>query len=703
MNPLPEKITKRDGTHAAFSPKKIERAVFLAARSTSGDEKKARDIAEQVTGRVLQQTAEQFSGSIPTIEHIQDIVETSLIDLGYSSVAKSYIIYRKSHQDIRYTKYTYGVDDDLKLPLNALLVLQKRYLLRDDRGLVTETPGELFRRVARAVSRAELGYGSESERREMEELFFRKMTGGDFLPNSPTLMNAGTSIGQLAACFVLPIKDSLEDIFETVKNMALIHRTGGGTGFDFSPVRGRGELVSTTKGRASGPISFMSIFNQTTDVIIQGGKRRGANMGILRCDHPDIFEFVEAKLQHGEFANFNLSVGVTDRFIRAVKNNGSFDLVSPVTGKAVRTIRARALFDMIAFAAWRTGDPGLIFLDEINRRNPTPGLGSIRATNPCSEVLLLPYESCNLASINLSLMVRGKSVDWKRLREAVWCGIRFLDNVIDVTKYPLPEIQDITARNRKVGLGVMGFADMLIRMGISYTDKKAETMARKIMKFIRQHSLEASRKLAARRGAFPNLRASAYARHDDQLRNATVNAIAPTGTISIIAGCSSGIEPLFSLSFTRNVLGGTKLFEMHPLFEQELKSRGLYSREIISAVRKQGSISRVGAVPEELRRVFVTTFDVKPHQHLRIQAAFQKYTDNSVSKTVNLPHMSAIDDVKDIYLEAHRLRCKGITIYRYGSRRQQALSFGDGQEESDEEHMNDRLRQQGCFSGTCDI
>lgn len=494
---LPKKISKRDNAQAAFEPGKIERAVFKASLSSLHAEKKAADIAEKTTAKVLKKVASKYKNRVPTIEDIQDIVEQSLIDGGFIAIAKNYILYRKEHQDIRQAKSVFGIKDDLKIPINSLLVLKQRYLLKDDKNNIIETPGELFQRTAKAVSEAELGFSSPQERRRTEEAFLKMMTGLEFLPNSPTLMNAGTSIGQLSACFVLPVADDLENIFESVKNMAMIHRTGGGTGFDFSRLRPRGEMVSTTKGKASGPVSFMSIFNQTTEVIIQGSRRRGANMGILRCDHPDIFEFIEAKLKEGAFSNFNLSA-----------------------------------------------------------------------------------------------MVRKKSLNWQKLQETVHLSIRFLDDVIETTKYPLPQIKDMTLANRKIGLGVMGFADMLLKMEISYNDSKAEDLARKVMAFIRRHSLQASKGLAEKRGPFPNIDKSVYFKKNMQMRNATVNAIAPTGTISIIAGCSSGIEPIFSLSYARNVLGGTKLIEIHPLFEGELQKRGIYSRELMSRIKKHGSIQK---------------------------------------------------------------------------------------------------------------
>jgi ribonucleoside-diphosphate reductase alpha chain len=482
--------------------------------------------------------------------------------------------------------------------------------------------------------------------------------------------------------------------------MAKIHQTGGGTGFNFSNLRPKGDLVSSTKGEASGPVSFMNIFDQATEVIVQGGKRRGANMGVLRCDHPDIVEFIEAKMEKDRFSNFNLSVGVTDRFMKAVLENGECDLLNPRTQKSVRRVKARTIFDLIVNAAWLTGDPGLIFLDEINRKNPTPQLGPIQATNPCGELPLLPYESCNLASINLAKMVKGQTVDWEKLREHTHWGIRFLDDVIEVNRFPLPQIQKITLANRKVGLGVMGFADLLIRLDIPYHSKEAVSFARTLMRFIHKESLLASAALARERGVFPNYNKSIYANNHLKLRNATVNTVAPTGTISIIAGCSSGIEPLFAVSFIRNVLSGTELFEVNPIFEEMAKTRGFYSKELIGRVAQSGSLQAVEGIPRDIKRIFVTAFDVTPRQHLEVQAAFQRYSDNSVSKTINLPSEATVEDVKKIYLLAYKLNCKGITIYRYGSKEEQVLSLGY-REKGQPLVQSDLIAVESEYSGGC--
>lgn len=675
---LPEKIRKRDGTLVAFKKEKVSTAIEKAAITVTEDEKKAGKIAARLTDIVADKLKQSYGEETASVEDVQDIVELTLMQEGYNRIAKAYILYRQRRTDARAVKSLLGLKDDVKLSINSLEVLKKRYLLKDKNKNIIETPSELFRRVAHNISLAEENFKSRYKRSGVQEKFYRMMKNLEFMPNSPTLMNAGTSLGQLSACFVLPVEDSMDGIFESLHHMAKIHQTGGGTGFDFSHLRPKGDLVNSTKGEASGPISFMSVFNKATDVVVQGGKRRGANMGIMRCDHPDIFEFIEAKSKGEAFSNFNLSVGATDAFMEAVKKNEPFDLINPRNQEKVKSVKARTLFDLIVNAAWRTGDPGLIFLDEINRRNPTPEVGRIEATNPCGELPLLPYESCNLASINLSKMVKGKEVDWDKLKETVSWGIRFLDDVIEVNKFPLPRIKEITFANRKVGLGVMGFADMLVRLGIPYNSGKAVTFSRKIMRFIQEESISASTRLAENRGVFPSYDKSVYKKKNLKLRNATVNTVAPTGTISIIAGCSSGIEPIFAISFKRNVLSGTNLFETHPMFEKMAEERGIYSEDLLAEVARRGSLKKIDGIPEDMKRIFVTAFDVSPEQHLKIQAAFQEHTDNSISKTINLPHEATVDEVRKIYKMAYRLKCKGITIYRYGSKDNQVLSFDYG-------------------------
>ena len=569
----------------------------------------------------------------------------------------------------------------IRLSTNALTVLRRRYLKKDELGNIVETPEELFRRVAENIAQADLLYG-HSEVRKTEEEFYRILSSLEFLPNSPTLMNAGRPLQQLAACFVLPVEDSLESIFDAVKETALIHQSGGGTGFSFSRLRPKNDPVRTTSGAASGPVSFMKVFNMATEVIKQGGTRRGANMGILRVDHPDILEFIAAKTDNKELSNFNISVAVTEEFMRAVEEDGDVPLVNPHNQLTVRTVKAREVFDAIVDMAWKTGDPGIVFLDRINRDNPTPQLGDMESTNPCGEQPLLPYEPCNLGSINLSLMHREEGgryrIDWEKLERAVRTGVHFLDNVIDQGRYPLDQIDRLAKGNRKIGLGVMGFADLLVRLGIPYDSEEALRIGEDIMRFVRERGWAASEDLAGERGVFPNFPGSKYDRSGGiRMRNATVTTVAPTGTLSLIANCSSGIEPLFALSFTRHVMGDVELPEISSYFLEVARQRGFFSDSLIMRITAGESIRNMTGVPDDVKRVFVTTFDIAPEWHVRMQAAFQRHTDNAVSKTINFPPGATRDDVRKAFLLAYREGVKGITIFRSGSKSGQVLSCGD--------------------------
>lgn len=570
------------------------------------------------------------------------------------------------------------------LSANAELVLTKRYLRKNLEGLPTETPQELFWRVASSIAQVETRYpNSPWNALELARVFYDLMVHRIFLPNSPTLMNAGTELGQLAACFVLPVGDSMEEIFDAVKHAALIHKSGGGTGFSFSRLRPHKSRVGSTGGIASGPLSFLKIFNTATEQVKQGGTRRGANMGILRVDHPDILDFIRAKEKDGELNNFNLSVALTEAFMQAVEHDKDYPLVAPHTGNIVRTLKAREVFDLLVRKAWESGDPGIIFIDRINRDNPTPDQGEIESTNPCGEQPLLPYEACNLGSINLAQFVNPEHdtpIQWEKLLETIHLAVRFLDNVIDASQYPLQRITDTVERNRKIGLGVMGWADMLFRLRIPYDSIQALELAEEVMEFIQSESKKASAVLAKERGPFPAYATSVYAsRGEGPYRNATTTTIAPTGTLSILAGCSSGIEPLFALAFVRQVMDGEKLREINPYFLEALRERdGIDEHAVVEHVLTTGSVRELSFLPETIRQVFVTAMDIDPIWHLKMQAAFQRHTDNAVSKTVNLPNSATEDDIRTIYMLAYQEGCKGVTVYRDGCKASQVLCTGDG-------------------------
>ncbi len=673
---------------------RVARAVFASAESMGiSDREMVEELADQVISRL---------DRVPTLPGMEDLapaLRRPIDETEIQSIARSILAERgpevyvpteekeekKTKRARKSTPGTRSGDTEVKVSPNARTVLERRYLVKDKKGRVTETVGDMFRRVARHVASAELQYDAKADVVAVEEEFYQAMANLEFLPNSPTLMNAGRELGQLSACFVLPIEDSMESIFDSVKHTALIHKSGGGTGFAFSRLRPEGDSVGSTGGVASGPVSFMRAFDAATDVIKQGGKRRGANMAILDVHHPDILKFITSKVDNVALTNFNISVAVTEDFMNAVSTGADYELINPHDRKPTGKVNAREVLDLIVENAWRNGDPGIVFLDRVNRDNPTPNVGQIESTNPCGEQPLLPYESCNLGSINLGKMLwnkdGGKAIDYVKLAETVRMSVHFLDNVIDVNEFPLPEIEQMTRRTRKIGLGIMGFADLLIEMGIPYNSDEALETAENLMEFINGEAIEASKELADERGVFPAFEGSVYDVPDGpRVRNATRTTIAPTGTLSIIAGCSSGIEPLFALSYTRNILDGDRLVEVNPLFEEYARRDGFYSEDLMKEVAQKGNVTDVDGVPAEARDVFVTSHDISPEWHVRMQAAFQKHTNNAVSKTVNFPHDATKEDVARVYMLAYEEGCKGITIYRDRSRDAQVLTLSESKQ-----------------------
>jgi ribonucleoside-diphosphate reductase alpha chain len=673
----------------------IARAIFSATESMGiSDRARIESIVDRVIERTEQTPLPGMEGLIadpknkprymPSVSEIQIMVKDILAEEEHKQDAQKTDQKTKETQPKMQTtmaKPKLQSVNGISLTENAIQVLEKRYLKKDKSGKALETPAQLFRRVARTIAAADSNYQASANIVELEETFYQVMTSLEFLPNSPTLMNAGRELGQLSACFVLPVEDSMESIFDAVKYTALIHKSGGGTGFSFSRLRPEKDRVGSTGGIASGPVSFIRAFDTATDVIKQGGMRRGANMGILSVDHPDIERFIKAKEDMTSLTNFNLSVAVTKEFMEAVKAGTDYNLINPHNNEVFGKANAQKIFDMIVDSAWRTGDPGIVFIDRINQDNPTPHLGKIESTNPCGEQPLLPYESCNLGSINLARMLkqtRGKwEIDYVKLAKTVRIAVHFLDNVIDVNKFPLPQIEQRTKETRKIGLGVMGFADMLLQLGIPYNSKDGLNTASGIMRFISEEALDASQKLATVRGVFPAYTGSIYDVADGlKVRNAARTTIAPTGTLSIIAGCSSGIEPLFALSFTKNILDGAHLIEVNPIFEETAQKRGFYSEEIMQRLAEGTHLRDIEHIPGDIREIFVTAHEITPEWHVKMQSAFQKSTDNAVSKTVNFPKEATREDVANVYLLAYEEGLKGITIYRDGSREGQVLTTG---------------------------
>ncbi len=694
-------IRHRDGRVEPVDPQRIVRAVLGAARESGREDA---ELAARVAEDVLADLGERLGeGAVAGVEEVQDAAERALRELGEDETSRRFSAYRRQRAELREAKRELGVRDELKLSLNAVAILRERYLRRDEEGRVAESTGEMMDRVASHVASVEDRYEPGGADR-WRPAFSGLLRSLEFLPNSPTLMNAGTPIGLLSGCFVLPVDDSLESIFTTLRQMALIHQAGGGTGFSFSRLRPRGDVVRSTRGVASGPVSFMRVFDTATEVIKQGGRRRGANKAVLDVSHPDIEEFVSAKSGDSGLANFNLSVGATDEFMRAVEAGGAQMLVNPRTGEPSGKVPAAELFDRITTEAWRTGDPGLLFLDRVNERHALRALGRIESTNPCGEVPLLPYESCNLGSINLARMLSGGAPDWERVAETARLAVRFLDDVIDANVFPTPEVEEASLATRKLGLGVMGFAEFLALLGVAYDSDEAIALARRVATTIQEAAREASAELAAERGPFPAWERSALAAGGSPpLRNGQVTSIAPTGTISIIAGTTAGIEPMFAISYVRHVLG-RELIETNPTFERLARARGFYSEELIVEIVRDGGVRACREVPADVRAAFVTALEIEPEWHLRMQSAFQEQVDAAVSKTVNLPSKATVSDIKEIYLRAWRQGVKGITVYRYGSVPGQVLTFMSGAGERSGPPLGaDPEYAGGCAAHACEF
>ncbi len=690
------KIIKRDGRVAAFDENKIIQAI-RAVVSYKHEPERLTKIAITILKKGV-------NGEIPTVEQVQDVVEQVLMAAGHYEAAKAYILYRQKHQKVREVKEILGVKDDVGLTPNQLKVLENRFLRHDDSGKVTETPGQLFRRVARFISQ------QEKQSKIWEDRFYEVISRMEFVPAGCYFRGAGTKSAVLANCFVLPVEDNMAAIFDSVKWLALIQQAGGGTGFNFSKLRPKGDYVKSSGGFATGPVSFMKVFDAATGQVMQGGYRMGANMGILDVDHPDIGEFITCKTEEGEITNFNISVGASDEFMRAVKENKSFKLRNPRNKEVVQTIKARQLFSQIVNLAWRTGDPGMIFLDTINKHNPLlKTLGPLRATNPCGEQPLHPFDVCNLGSINLAKFVRplfaptsprlrGASegrVDWDRLELVTKTATRFLDNGVDASRYPLEQVAKMAQANRRIGLGVMGFADMLYQLGVGYNTDEGVSWAEKIMKFINQAAVKESVVLAKEKGVFTNWQGSDYERKGIKRRNLAVTTIAPTGTICMVADCSSGIEPNFALSYVKNVIDEQGLSYVNPYFKQAVEASNLSNEQKIDVYRRVANTGRcvdIEYLPQKIKQVFVMAYDVRPEWHVKMQAAFQKYTENAVSKTINFPTNATITDVEKAYMLAWELKCKGITIYRSGSKETQILNTSSNSSKSSKSIIQSKIK-----------
>jgi len=671
-----ERITKRDGRVVPFEANKIQEVLQKAAKATG--EFPVKEV-KRLTKEVVKELSTRFADkAFPHVEDVQNTVEYILVREDHYKTAKAFILYREEHRKMREARQALGVEDDLGLPLNSLKVLEKRYLLHDDSGKVIETPGQMYKRVAHFVAAAEKRYSKTKGKANVEkweQVFYDEMTSLRFIPGGRILSNAGTETTCLSNCFVLPVEDNIEGIFDSVKWGAMIHKTGGGTGYNFSKLRPQGDFVKRSRGFASGPLSFMQIFDAMCHTISLGGRQRGAMMGMLNVDHPDIIEFISAK-QNSTLTNFNLSVGATDEFMRAVERDKEFILVNPKTGEKVHGLKATELMNLIASNAWQRGDPGMVFIDALQRGNSLKNYEVIDAVNVCGEIPLPPFDACNLGALNLEKFVTpDRKVDWVQLGKTVDIGVRFMDNVIDINKFPIKQLAQSVADHRRIGLGVMGFAEMLFRLRIPYASRAGVAFAEKLMKFIKTAAYSTSEALAKERGVFPLWGHSEFAKKKRKIRNSALLTVAPTGTISMIPEVTGGVEPAFGLAFTKHVVQETGLFYTNKVFEETSKAEHLYSQELVEEIARKGGVQET-SLPKWVKEVFVTAHDIAPEWHVRMQAAFQKYVDNSVSKTINLPNDATIDDVKKMYILAWKLGCKGITVYRDKSLEAQVMTSG---------------------------